>query len=55
MVENEEVELHDEDGAPFLQKHLSELKKQVEREDDESPIDIRVESPSMNKLDKAEL
>ena len=54
MVENNDVELLNEDGAPFLQRHLEDLKKQVENEDDER-VDIRIESPSMNKLDNAEL
>lgn len=54
MVENQEVELHDEDGAPFLQKHLEDLKKQV-GDGEEDTVDIRIESPSLNKLDNAEL
>jgi len=55
MVENKELELHDEDGAPFLQKHLDDLKLKVENEEESEQVDIRIESPSMNKLDKAEL
>jgi sugar-specific transcriptional regulator TrmB len=55
MVENNQVELLNEDGAPFLQKHLEDLKKQVENEEDSEQVDIRIESPSMNKLENAEL
>jgi hypothetical protein len=55
MVENNEIELHDEEGSPFLQKHLEDLKKQVENEEEDDQVDIRIESPSMNKLDNAEL
>jgi len=55
MVENNELELHDEDGAPFLQRHLDELKAKAEKEDENSQVDLIIESPSMNKLDKAEL
>jgi len=33
MVENNEVELHNLEGTPFLQKHLDDLKKQQENEE----------------------
>lgn len=54
MVENREVELHDEEGEPFLQDHLENLKQHQENGEGDS-VDIRIPSPSINKLDNAEL
>lgn len=59
MVENQDVELHDEDGAPFLQRHLDKLKVRTQHEDEEDQdresLNITLESPTLKKLDKAEL
>ena len=55
MVEDQDVELHDEEGAPFLQQHLSDLAFKQDADDEDKPVNIRIESPSMNKLENAEL
>jgi hypothetical protein len=52
MVENQHIDLIDEDNTPFLQKQLTDLQNENAGE---SQVNIRLSSPTMQKLDNAEL
>ena len=52
MVENQHIDLVDEHNTPFLQKQLTDLQNENAGEDQ---VNIRLSSPTMNKLDNAEL
>lgn len=58
MVENQEIDLVDDQQQPFLQKQLTDLMNNQNTAgtgEEEETVDIRIESPTMNKLENAEL
>jgi hypothetical protein len=52
LIENQEIDLIDEDNTPFLQKQLTDLQNENAGEEQ---VNIRLSSPTMQKLESAEL
>lgn len=58
MVEDQDIDLLDDENKPFLQKQLTNLMNNQNATDTggaDQQVDIRIGSPTMNKLEDAEL